>query len=136
MSTMTMNTSTTEPSLLRRALLADSVVTGASGLLLTLAASPLGNLFDVPTLLLRLTGVSLLPYTALVLYIATRGTIPRRGAWAIVGLNLLWAVDSLLLLVTGWVEPSTLGITFIIIQALIVAAFADVQYLGLRRSND
>ncbi len=131
-----MHISTAEPSLLRRALLADSVVTGASGLLLTLAAGPLADVFDVPTLLLRLAGVSLLPYTALVLYIATRGTIPRRGTWAIIGLNLLWAVDSLLLLITGWVDPSALGIAFIIAQALIVAAFAEAQYLGLRRSND
>ncbi|HYI14368.1 MAG TPA: hypothetical protein VEX37_03180, partial [Thermomicrobiales bacterium] len=100
-----------------------------------LAAGPLGDLLDLPVALLRVAGVFLLPYTAFVAYVATRAEIPRRGAWAIVGLNLLWAVASLLLLVTGWVDPSGLGIAFVVAQALIVAGFADVQYLGLRRSN-
>lgn len=135
MNTFAMNVTARPMSLLRRALLADSVVTCSSGLLMTLAASPLGSLFILPTDLLRLTGVSLLPYTAAVSYVATRADIPRRGAWTIVGLNLLWAIASLLLLVTGWVDPSTAGVVFVIAQALIVAAFADVQFLGLRRSR-
>ncbi len=135
MNTIAMNVTARPMSLLRRALLADSVVTGSSGVLLTLAAGPLGNLFDLPTLLLRVTGISLLPYTAAVLYVATRTEIPRRGAWTIVGLNLLWAIDSLLLLVSGWVGPTAAGVVFVIAQALVVAAFADVQFLGLRRSK-
>lgn len=136
MSTMTLNSTTAPGSLLRRALLADVVVTGGAGLLLALATGPLGDLFDLPTLLLRLAGIGLLPYTAVVFYVASRASIPRRGVWAIVGLNLLWAIDSLLLLVTGWVEPSALGVAFVVAQAPIVAAFAGIQYLGLRRSTD
>jgi hypothetical protein len=50
-------------------------------------------------------------------------------------LNLVWAVASLVLLVTGLVDPSGLGIAFVVAQALIVAGFADVQFIGLRRSN-
>ena len=135
MNSMAMKTDTAHPSLLRRALLAEIVVTGSAGLLLALAAGPLGDLFDLPVALLRIAGVFLLPYTAFVAYVATRAAIPRRGAWAIVGLNLAWAVASLLLLVTGWVDPSGIGIAFVVAQALIVAGFADVQYLGLRRER-
>lgn len=123
-------------SLLRRALLADVVVTSAAGLLLTLAAGPLGNLFDLPALLLRFSGLFLLSYTGVVLFVATRAGVRCRGVWAIVGLNLLWAASSLLLLVTGWVNPSALGVAFVAGQALIVAGFAEVQLIGLRRAND
>ena len=136
MNAMAMKTDSVQPGLLRRSLLADIVVTGSAGLLLTLAAGPLGDVFDLPVALLRVAGVFLLPYTAFVAYVSTRAGIPRRGAWAVAGLNLLWAVASLLLLVTGWVDPSGLGVAFVIAQALIVAGFADVQFLGLRRSNE
>ena len=124
-----------QPGLLRRALQADFLVTGSAGVLLTLAAGPLGDLFDLPVALLRMTGFGLLPYTAFVVYVATRTEIPRRGAWAIVALNLVWAVASLVLLVSGWVDPSGIGMAFVVAQALIVVGFADIQYLGLRRSN-
>lgn len=134
MSTATLRAKTEVPDLLRRALLADGVVSGATGLLLALAAGPLGDLLDLPTLLLRLAGVSLLPYAAALLYLGTRDSVPRRAVWAVIGLNLLWAAASIVLLLTGWVEPSGLGFAFVIAQALVVAAFADVQYLGLRRS--
>jgi hypothetical protein len=39
------------------------------------------------------------------------------------------------LLVTGRIDPSALGIAFVVAQALAVAAFAEIQYLGLKRSN-
>jgi hypothetical protein len=48
--------------------------------------------------------------------------------------NVLWAIDSALLAMSGWVEPNALGYAFIIMQALVVVAFAELQYVGLRRS--
>lgn len=133
MNAMAMNATTASNSLLRRALLADVAVTGGSGLLLTLAAGPLGDLFDLPVLLLRIMGIFLLPYAGVVLYVATRAGIPRRGAWAIIDLDLLWASASLLLLVSGWVDPSAPGIAFVVVQAAIVSVFAGLQFVGLRR---
>jgi glucose uptake protein GlcU len=135
MNAMAIENERAQPGLLRRALQADFLVTGSACLLLTLAAGPVGDLFDLPVALLRIVGFALLPYTAFVVYVATRTAIPRRGAWAIVVINLVWAVASLVLLVSGWVDPSGLGIAFVVAQALIVAGFADVQFLGLRRSN-
>jgi hypothetical protein len=135
MNAMAVENETAQPSLLRRSLQADVAVTGSAALLLALAAGPLGDLFDLPVSMLRIAGIFLLPYTAFVAYVATRAEVPRRGAWTIVGLNLAWATASLLLLVTGWVDPSGIGITFVVVQALIVAGFADVQYLGLRRER-
>lgn len=122
------------PALLRQALLADGIVSGATGIALALAAGPLADFLGLPTLLLRLAGLSLLPYAAALFYLGTRTTISRPGAWAVVGLSLLWAAASVLLLLTGWVDPTGVGTLFVIVQALVVAAVADVQYLALRRS--
>jgi len=128
-----MTTSKTSP-FLRRVLLADAATSGASGLLMTLAAGPLADWLGVPAALLRYAGLSLLPFAALVAYLATREAPPRGAVWAVIVLNALWAADSILLLAGGWVGPTALGYAFIIAQALVVAAFAEAQYVGLRRA--
>ncbi|MDQ3806299.1 MAG: hypothetical protein M3416_21030 [Acidobacteriota bacterium] len=129
-----MTTSNTSP-FLRRVLLADAATSGASGLLMTLGSGPLGDLLGVPPPLLRYAGLSLLPFAALVAYLATRERLPRPAVWAVIALNALWAADSILLLVGGWVGPTALGYAFIVAQALVVAAFAEAQYIGLRKSH-
>jgi hypothetical protein len=76
----------------------------------------------------------LLPYAAFVALIATRGQVHRGAVWAIVIINALWALDSIILLFTGWVAPNLLGYGFIIVQAVVVALFAELQFLALRRA--
>jgi len=49
-------------------------------------------------------------------------------------INALWVAASIVLLLSGWVAPNALGTVFVIVQALAVAVFADLQYLGVRRS--
>ena len=65
------------------------------------------------------------------------GGQPRLTRWvvwlAIVG-NLGWAVASLLLPLLGAFSPSPLGWGLLITQALAVLLFAELQWLGLRRS--
>jgi hypothetical protein len=38
------------------------------------------------------------------------------------------------LLFSGQVSPNTLGVAFVLVQAIAVAALADVQLFGLRRT--
>jgi hypothetical protein len=118
---------------LRRVLLADALVSGATGLLLFIGANFLAELLQLPAALLRPAGLFLLPYSALVAYITTRVSPPRWALWAIVITNTLWAADSLVLLVSGQVAPNLLGNAFVIAQALVVAAFAVAQTMGLRQ---
>lgn len=121
-------------SFLRRVLLADAATSCASGLLMALAAVPLENMLGVPASLLRYAGLSLLPFAGLVAYLAMRRNLARPAVWAVIALNALWVADSLLLLVGGWVGPTALGYAFVIAQALVVAAFAEFEYVGLRKS--
>ena len=127
-----MTTLTARPSqLLRRVLMADAVVTGATGLAMFAAAGPLAALFGLPDQLLRYAGLSLLPFAGFVGALAGRASLPLTAVRVVIAANALWVVDSLLLLVTGWVAPTVFGYAFVVGQALIVAAFAELQYAGL-----
>jgi hypothetical protein len=121
--------------LLRRTLVADAAISGMTGLLSAAAANPLGELLGVPVPLLRYAGVSLLPFAVLLVVLATREALPAVAVRIVIAANLLWAIDSILLLFTGWIEPSALGYAFIIAQAAIVALFAEIQHAGLRAAT-
>lgn len=121
--------------LLRQALLADATTSGAFGLLMLVAAEPLSRLLGLPVGLLRGAGAILLPYVAFLAWLSLRGQMNKAFVWAVILANIVWAVDSLLLLVSGWVSPTTAGYAFVIMQALVVLMYAELQIMGLRRSN-
>jgi len=127
--------SKTRPSrLLRQALFADAAASGATGLLLLLGGDVLAGLAGMPPVLLQAAGLVLLPFAALVLWLAAQPLLPRWAVWATIVTNALWAVDSLLLLASGWIDPTALGVVFVVGQALAVAMLAELQYIGLKRT--
>ena|SRR5829696_861388 len=119
---------------LRRVLFADAATCVATGLLLMLGSSLFDQYLGLPAALSRYAGVSLLPFAALLVYLATHEKLSPPALWAVVLLNVLWTADSFLLLLTGWVAPNELGYAFVIAQALGVATFAGLEYIGLRRA--
>jgi len=121
--------------LLRQALLADATTSGAFGLLMLLAAGPLSHLLGLPEVLLRGAGAILIPFVALLAWLGLREQMHKALVWAVILGNVLWLVDSLLLLVSGWVSPTGAGYAFVIAQALVVLMYAEFQIVGLRRSN-
>lgn len=121
--------------LLRRVLFADAATCIAMGVLLTLLTTRLSDLLALPTSLLFYAGVSLFPCAGLLLYVATRKKIAALLVWAIVIGNLLWTLDSFLLLLTGWIAPNSFGVLFIIAQAVSVAVLAGLEFIGLQRSE-
>jgi hypothetical protein len=121
--------------LLRQALVADAATSAACGLLMALAAGPLSSLLGLPETLLRVAGAVLLPYAAFIGWLGLREQVQRAVVWAVVIGNALWAADSLLLLASGWVEPTRAGFAFVVAQALAVLMYAEFQYVGLRRSE-
>jgi hypothetical protein len=121
------------PAFLRIALLLDAVASGATALLVLAAAGILADLLALPAGLLRGAGLVLLPYVAFVAYLGLREHAPRAAVWMVITANVVWAAASLLLLVCGLVAPNGLGYAFVIGQALVVAAFGELQYVALRR---
>jgi hypothetical protein len=122
-----------DPRFLRRAVLADAGISGATALLLIAAAGPLGDLLALPPALLRGAGAVLVPYVAFVAFVGTRETLSRPAVGAIVACNAVWAAASILLLLSGWIAPNALGIAFVIGQAIAVALLGELQVMGLRR---
>lgn len=120
--------------LLRLTLKVDAIAGGAMGLLMALAAQPLGELFGLPFVLLLVAGIVLLPLALVLYWMSQQPALSRIGVWAVIALNALWVVESLALLVTGYVQPTALGYAFVIGQALVVLLLAELEFFGLRRS--
>lgn len=120
---------------LRYVLFADAAATGATGLLMALAAPALAGVLRLPASLLFVAGLVLVPYAALVAYLATRDRLQASAVWALIVCNLLWGVDCAVVAFSGWVQPTALGYAFILMQVVVVAAFAELQYVGMRRST-
>lgn len=121
------------PNFLRTVLFADAAASGATGLLMIGGASVLSGLLALPAGLLLKAGLVLVPYVALVLWVATRAAIPVGPVRFIVGLNALWTLASIGLLLSGLIAPNALGIAFIVFQAAAVGALGLLQYLALGR---
>ena len=117
---------------LRRALLADGVVSGLSGLMLVVLSGPIAALLGVRSPgTVAVVGVALLVYAAALLSNARR-EMPQRGEAAIaVALNVAWVVVSLAVIAAGWL--SVAGNWVVGLVADVVLIFAILQAVGLRR---
>jgi len=121
---------------LRRALLADAIFSGVAALGFAFGAGAFAALFSLPEALLRETGLFLIAYSALVGWLATRAAVPKRIVLLVVVGNAAWTVGSVALLFSGAVSPNLLGEIMVVTQAIATGIFAELQYLGLRRSGD
>ncbi|WP_150576446.1 hypothetical protein [Pandoraea aquatica] len=119
--------------MLARVMLADALVSGAVGLLQVLAAAPLAGLLDLPAIGLRITGLVLLVYGAALVWLVRRTVLPAGAAWAVIAINVIWALDCALLLASDWIAPNGLGVAFIGVQIVTVLSFAELTFIGLRR---
>jgi len=119
---------------LRRILTLDALTSGLTGLALAVGAAPMESVLGLPAGLLRYAGVSLLPFAAFVLWVATREHVSRASVQVIIGLNAAWVAASAGLLLSGSVAPRPIGYAFVIGQAIVVGILTEAQYVGLRRS--
>ena len=110
---------------LRFALLLDAVVSGANGVAYLVAAGPIGDLLGLPAGILRAVGAGFLVY-ALAVWLVSRRPASAAVAAVIAG-NVAWVAGSLALAIAGWEDPTTAGTVWIVLQALIVAGFAELQ---------
>lgn len=126
----------TATTLLRRAMQADALVSGAAGLSLMVVPGPLAGLigFSRPEHLMAV-GLGLLGYSAWLLYSARQPAINLWAGKAVVLLNVLWVIGSAVLLLGVPGLFNSLGQWLIGLVALIVADLALVQCIGLRRAR-
>jgi hypothetical protein len=120
---------------LPRLLRVDGLATGATALLLIAGAEVLAPMLQLPTGLLRTAGLVCVPFVAWVLALSCRSGVPRGAMVAAIVINFAWVVAS------GWVafgpiwQPGAFGIVFVCAQALVVLAFAELGWMGLRATR-
>jgi len=121
-------------SLLRRALLGNTLFSGLSGVIAAVAAGPLAAFLGLSSpIILIILGLGLIGYAVGLYRMATRQPISRNDALFAVVADTVWVVASLVLLLIGWPPFTTAGRWLVVIIADIVAVFAIVQFIGLRR---
>lgn len=122
-------------SLLRLALKLDAAVTGANGLAYVAAAGPLEDLLGLDPALTRAVGAFLIAFALGVWAIAARSAVPLGGVRAVIAANALWVAASLAAAAASLSSPTTVGTSWIILQALVVGGFASLQAYALRRAG-
>ena len=120
---------------LRRFLALDAVVTGANGLAYLAASGPLGRFLGVGSGLLLALGVVLAVYGAAVGLLAFRARPAALPVRAVIETNVTWTVLSCVALAV-WLSPSAAGAVWTLLQALVVAAFAALQYMALKARQE
>ena len=125
-----------DPNLLvRLALRLDAIVTGANGVAYLAAAGLLDGPLGVEAATLRPIGAFLIVY-AIAVALVSRPERPSPAAVRVViAANAIWAADSLIVLIGGWLDPTTGGAVWIALQALVVAGFAGLQTAALRNAR-
>ncbi len=133
---ITSSISTSGKSFLQRALLGNAAFSGISGLVMVLAAGSISEFLGLGNpVILVITGVVLLLYMPMLVWLSNQSPVPGHFAWEVIALDILWVTGSLVLIFTDLVPLTTGGKWAIAITADIVALFAILQYVGLRRQQ-
>lgn len=119
--------------LLRFALGIDVAISAVTALAMAAGAPLLTAWTRLPEPLLFWVGLGLIPYVIVVAWMTTRTTLPRAGVWAVIACNAIYAIDCVWFLVSGYGSPNGLGEAFVIVQAVAVALFAELQWVAMRR---
>lgn len=122
-------------SFLRKVLLADGAISLASGLVMVLGGAWLKSRLGLPAWLLVPAGLALFAYTAAVWWMARRAGVPRVAVWAVIAINLAWAVDCVAIAAGPWFAPTGLGQAFLAAHVITVLVFAELQFMALRRGG-
>lgn len=119
---------------LKRVLLLDAISCLGMAALLLPGAALLAPLLGLDRGLLFGAGALLAPLGLLILWIATRRDLYLWLVSLVVAGNLLWTVESVLLLTVA-AGVTAIGVAFVSGQAAIVAGLALLEYVGIRRAR-
>ena len=128
--------STVLPSpLLRLGLRLDAMLSLAAAAAVPLLLVPLSTALGFSREQMILVSAFMFGWAALTGWMGGQTRLPAWSVWLAIVVNIEWAAASLLLPAFGWIAPNALGWTLLVAQALGVLAFAELQWLGLRRSE-
>lgn len=122
--------------LLRNTLLANALFSTLSGALFLFDAEIVDNFLGLgmPSVI-RVLGIGLLLFALELFWISTRSQINRVAAQIITALDIAWVIGSWLLLLTHFVVLSSAGWWAVALVADVVAVFAVLEVIGLRKAG-
>lgn len=126
-------TNANTPLFLRRVLGLDAVASGATGLLLAFGSGLLEDVLGLNAAFTQPAGLFLVAWSLGVAALALQARPARPLVMAVIAVNALWAIESVMTLVLGWLQPNALGVAFVLAQAAVVAGFAGLQIFAIRR---
>ncbi|MEV5506939.1 hypothetical protein [Streptomyces orinoci] len=121
---------------LRTALWIDSWSTGAFGVLLLAGAPWLSGPLGLPVVWSVPFGVAMLAGAAALALLARRPRIPAQPALMVVAGNALSCAGMLVLAGTDLIALTGEGRAFLVVGAVVVAVFAEAEYVGYRRMRN
>ncbi|ONM50156.1 hypothetical protein [Nocardia donostiensis] len=121
--------------LLRLSLRTDALVTGVNGLAYLALSGPIESLLGLDQRVGVPVGIFLTVYAMAVAVVAQPARISRGASRVVIAVNVGWTVASLIALAGGMLEPSVTGAIWTVLQAVVVGAFAALQYQGLRQAR-
>lgn len=125
----------TDDLLLRRALRGNALFSTVSGLALAAGAFAIGPRIGVePSWIVLLVGLGLLPFAFDLFTNAARQRVDLARAKTAIAGDVAWVVGSIAVILIDPTGLTTAGVVTIAIVAAVVADFAMLQWLGLRRA--
>jgi hypothetical protein len=117
-------------------ILIDAVASGSSGVLMLAARSILYPYFGLDSpFVLDVVAMGFIVYAATIVVPAIRNAvIPRTTLMTVAAANVLYVVASAAVLVAFWSELDPIGRVLIVAVAVIVEAFATLQFTAARRA--
>ena len=129
---MSLTAQLSSPTTLRRVLAFDAVSGAGTGVLHLWMAPVLASWLGLPEALLQASGVAIFAFVLLAGWLALQASPPRVPLTAIVLLNVAWALGCVWLAFGGESAPSSLGVAYLVVQAVSVLALAELEWMGLR----
>jgi hypothetical protein len=126
---------TVTPTTLRRVLWLDAasgIVMGLSHLAL---AEPLSGWTGIPASWLQLAALIVFGAASLAAWLATRASPPAAGVRMLAGGNFAWVAASLWLAFGAGLPLTTLGLVWVLMQALVVLVMAELEWAGAHRAR-
>lgn len=118
---------------LRRVLLGNTLFSALIGVFLIVDAALVASMLHVPGRILTVLGVLIVLAALEMVWFATRPQLDLRFVKLILALDCAWVLVSIVLLLTELLPLTTGGKWTIGVVADIVALFALLEFLGLRR---
>ena len=129
---MSLTAQLSSPAVLRRVLAFDALSGAGTGALHLLLAPLLSTWLGLPGPLLQASGVAIFAFVLLAGWLALQASPPRGPLMVIVLLNVAWALGCVWLAFGGAAAPTSLGVAYLLVQAVAVLALAELEWMGWR----